>query len=678
MSQNIVEGNYSPSFPPERALYESFWKYVNPNGNESLPGSDAVPFFQKSEVDVGILRQIWSLSTVNNIMKKENFFTALRYITMVQNGDFPLTQEKLISSSTVQFPPPKFKDVQLPPAAPALPPPQAYAMTPEEQTKYLELFKTYDQSKTGLLSQSIIMPIFLKSNLPAPVINSIWALSDVDKDHMLSPIEFAIAFHLILCLSKKHLPLPPGLPAPLLALASTPVATPAARAPAATQAAQPPKQSVTSAFSDSSLPEPVPRREPEKDISEIPVPKSSDSISSGSLKYLLQRVVTEKISLSASITNSEADIEAIKGRLSTSISEINGIESEIEAIRNKLLEAYHIRGAIQFDEARNKMERDRLSLVVTEGKREIARLTGDPIEPSPLLGQFGEKIAITAADGIRQATNVGTGSGEVVVLNTELDNIKAILNDLTSERSRLIEDTQHSKQSLTSTQSSISTEKQNLVKQKQDLESLKIENQKLQDELDRITRLIASQTSIQPTTPVSVATPTPIQISKPNIAVVNHDNGFESANFNEDAGFGFNDTITTIPNNNTTANNVNVTSNDGFDNPGFGSTNNSGFDSFHTTNQSGFGGDDSGFGGFDNTDGSFDSFNSGFDAFGAKDSHSTITNPTSTTSTTTFSNSGFGGFDNSGFDAFGTTASASATTSSIQSNNKSGFDAFDF
>lgn len=50
------------------------------------------------------------------------------------------------------------------------------------------------------------------------------------------------------------------------------------------------------------------------------------------------------------------------------------------------------------------------------------------------MGQFGEKIAITAADGIRQATNVGTGSGEVVVLNTELDNIKAILNDLTSER----------------------------------------------------------------------------------------------------------------------------------------------------------------------------------------------------------------------------------------------------
>lgn len=60
MSQtnNIIDGNYSPSFPPERSLYESLWKYVNPSGSDTLSGSDAVPFFQKSEVDVGILRQV--------------------------------------------------------------------------------------------------------------------------------------------------------------------------------------------------------------------------------------------------------------------------------------------------------------------------------------------------------------------------------------------------------------------------------------------------------------------------------------------------------------------------------------------------------------------------------------------------------------------------------------------
>jgi hypothetical protein len=60
MSQNIVDGNYIPSFPPERGLYESLWKYANPNGEENLGGQLAVPFFQKSGVDTGILRQVWS------------------------------------------------------------------------------------------------------------------------------------------------------------------------------------------------------------------------------------------------------------------------------------------------------------------------------------------------------------------------------------------------------------------------------------------------------------------------------------------------------------------------------------------------------------------------------------------------------------------------------------------
>jgi hypothetical protein len=46
--------------------------------------------------------------------------------------------------------------------------------------------------------------------------------------------------------------------------------------------------------------------------------------SSGSLKYLLQRVATEKISLSASVANSEADIETIKERLTSSLADISG------------------------------------------------------------------------------------------------------------------------------------------------------------------------------------------------------------------------------------------------------------------------------------------------------------------------------------------------------------------
>lgn len=51
------------------------------------------------------------------------------------------------------------------------------------------------------------------------LLNSIWHLADHNKDGKLSVNEFAVAFHLILCVSKKRLPLPPGgLPPPLIAL----------------------------------------------------------------------------------------------------------------------------------------------------------------------------------------------------------------------------------------------------------------------------------------------------------------------------------------------------------------------------------------------------------------------------------------------------------------------------
>jgi hypothetical protein len=99
------DGTYAPTFPPERAYFESLWQAANPNRDEIFPGQLAVPFFQKSELDIALLRQvdptllplidlcqIWSLSTVANVMKKENFFTALRFIAMAQNGDLNLTK----------------------------------------------------------------------------------------------------------------------------------------------------------------------------------------------------------------------------------------------------------------------------------------------------------------------------------------------------------------------------------------------------------------------------------------------------------------------------------------------------------------------------------------------------------------------------------------------------------
>lgn len=58
MANISPDGNYNPAFPLERAYFESLWGCANPLGDEILAGQLAVPFFQKSEIDIAMLRQV--------------------------------------------------------------------------------------------------------------------------------------------------------------------------------------------------------------------------------------------------------------------------------------------------------------------------------------------------------------------------------------------------------------------------------------------------------------------------------------------------------------------------------------------------------------------------------------------------------------------------------------------
>ena len=87
---SVVDG-YFPQNQLEKGYYEYLWSTANPSG-DALSGKAAVTFFQRSGVDIGILKQIWTLSTPSASMNVNQFFVALRFITMYQNGEIPLTQ----------------------------------------------------------------------------------------------------------------------------------------------------------------------------------------------------------------------------------------------------------------------------------------------------------------------------------------------------------------------------------------------------------------------------------------------------------------------------------------------------------------------------------------------------------------------------------------------------------
>lgn len=82
---------YEPRSAYEKQYYDSLLRYANPEGGE-LGGQTAVTFFKQSGVDTGFLKQIWSLSTPGATMNAQQFYTALRFITLIQNGEFPISK----------------------------------------------------------------------------------------------------------------------------------------------------------------------------------------------------------------------------------------------------------------------------------------------------------------------------------------------------------------------------------------------------------------------------------------------------------------------------------------------------------------------------------------------------------------------------------------------------------
>ena len=118
-------------------------------------------------------------------------------------------------------------------AGSSLPPPAAYGMTQEEKLRYDTLFASYDTDSDGsvnlflLLCQCVVLSdvsfflyshwicflhciisflqggeavaVFNQAGLDLQVLRSIWALADDDKDGKLSALEFAVAFHIIIC-----------------------------------------------------------------------------------------------------------------------------------------------------------------------------------------------------------------------------------------------------------------------------------------------------------------------------------------------------------------------------------------------------------------------------------------------------------------------------------------------
>jgi hypothetical protein len=86
-----------------------------------------------------------------------------------------------------------------------------YSLTPQEQARYEQLFPDYAKDAQYMYGPEAVA-LFCKSGLPQTQLGQIWNMVDVPVDNRLDKLEFSMAMHLIVCVSKKNLPMPRSLP----------------------------------------------------------------------------------------------------------------------------------------------------------------------------------------------------------------------------------------------------------------------------------------------------------------------------------------------------------------------------------------------------------------------------------------------------------------------------------
>lgn len=159
-------------------------------------------------------------------MVRPPFFEGVNLTPPVpQQQQPPMQQPQQDVMASPQRPPQPSLPTMSPQPSPMPPQPQLsmalttsdpYTMTPAEQSRYASLFPSYAQE--GYIHGAAAVELFSKSGLDRGHLKEIWTMCDVPVDNKLDLMEFCVAMHLIVCVTKKGMAVPEGLPGSLRGL----------------------------------------------------------------------------------------------------------------------------------------------------------------------------------------------------------------------------------------------------------------------------------------------------------------------------------------------------------------------------------------------------------------------------------------------------------------------------
>eukprot|EP00592_Proboscia_alata_P004806 CAMPEP_0194377506 /NCGR_PEP_ID=MMETSP0174-20130528/31500_1 /TAXON_ID=216777 /ORGANISM="Proboscia alata, Strain PI-D3" /LENGTH=707 /DNA_ID=CAMNT_0039158933 /DNA_START=26 /DNA_END=2149 /DNA_ORIENTATION=+ len=240
---------YEP-LPHENAYYDGLFAVADKERTGAISGQNAVSFFSLSKLPVPLLKNIWTMSdyTHTNSLNREEFFTAIRLIQLYQNGEKAKDAALSVEDPDKMLRPAYFESVSdvsvHPPASTPATPQQSrqqnlgsperqrnapvqstalsvqedpYAMLPQDFSNYERIFNQY-KKPDGFVYGAEAVALFSRSGVDKSTLRDIWNMVDDPVDNRIDSLEFALAMHLIVCVSKKNLSLPSTLPQSLVDL----------------------------------------------------------------------------------------------------------------------------------------------------------------------------------------------------------------------------------------------------------------------------------------------------------------------------------------------------------------------------------------------------------------------------------------------------------------------------
>ncbi|GBL76299.1 Epidermal growth factor receptor substrate 15-like 1 [Araneus ventricosus] len=190
------------------ALYEAFYRQVDPAETDRVSAVEAAAFLKRSGLPDTILSKIWDMSDPQGkgFLDKQGFYVALKLIALHQNG-----KDLTLANMNLDLPPPQMQT-----ASGRNSPALDWNIKASERKKYEEMFYSMGPV-AGKLPGDKVKPVMLNSKLPLEVLGKIWDLSDTDQDGFLSKEEFILAMHLVYK-ALENIPVPSVLPPELISI----------------------------------------------------------------------------------------------------------------------------------------------------------------------------------------------------------------------------------------------------------------------------------------------------------------------------------------------------------------------------------------------------------------------------------------------------------------------------